>query len=206
MIDRRSRAALLTGRYPTRVGVPWVFFPQDADGLSLDETTLADLLKARNYRTICIGKWHPGRPTEYLPTRRGFDEYFGIPYSNDMTPRVPMHNTEVIEESADLDTPTSRYTEQAVRFFHDKRDAPFFLYMPHTVRHIPLGGLRSSAVNRPREYTAMSWKRSTGVRARSARRSKRPVSSRIRSWCLPVTTGPGTRAVRAASRAQEYNV
>jgi arylsulfatase A len=134
-----SRAALLTGRYPTRVGVPKVFFPQDTDGLNLDETTLADLLKARNYKTICIGKWHLGRPAEYLPTSRGFDEYFGIPYSNDMTPRVLMHNTEVVEQAADLDTLTSRYTEQAIRFIHESRAAPFFLYMPHTFPHIPLG-------------------------------------------------------------------
>lgn len=134
-----SRAALLTGRYPTRVGVPTVFFPQDTAGLSLQEKTLADLLKARNYKTICIGKWHLGRPAEYLPTRRGFDEYFGIPYSNDMNPRVLMHNDDVIEESAKLETLTGRYTEQAVKFIHDNRDVPFFLYLPHTYPHIPLG-------------------------------------------------------------------
>jgi len=134
-----SRAALLTGRYPTRVGVPTVFFPQDTAGLSLQEKTLADLLKARNYKTICIGKWHLGRPAEYLPTRRGFDEYFGIPYSNDMNPRVLMHNDEVIEESVKLETLTQRYTERAVKFIHDNRDGPFFLYVPQTYPHIPLG-------------------------------------------------------------------
>ena len=134
-----SRAALLTGRYPTRVGVPTVFFPQDTAGLSLQEKTLADLLKARNYKTICIGKWHLGRPAEYLPTRRGFDEYFGIPYSNDMNPRVLMHNDEVVEESVKLETLTARYTERAVKFIHDNRDGPFFLYLPHTYPHIPLG-------------------------------------------------------------------
>ena len=134
-----SRASLLTGRYPTRVGVPRVFFPQDRDGLSLDESTLADLLKAQNYKTMCIGKWHLGRPAEYLPTRRGFDEYFGIPYSNDMNPRVLMHNTEVIEEPAKLETLTQRYTEQAVKFIHENRDSPFFLYLPQTFPHIPLG-------------------------------------------------------------------
>ena len=133
-----SRAALLTGRYPTRVGVPKVFFPQDTDGLNLDETTMANMLKARSYKTMCIGKWHLGRPTPYLPTNRGFDEYFGIPYSNDMTPRVLMHNTEVIEEPAKLETLTSRYTEQAVRFINDSKASPFFLYMPHTFPHIPL--------------------------------------------------------------------
>lgn len=134
-----SRAALLTGRYPTRVGVPRVFFPQDKDGLSLDETTLASVLRARNYRTMCVGKWHLGRPDEYLPTSRGFDEYYGIPYSNDMNPRVLMHNTEVLENEAPLDTLTRRYTEQAVKFLEANKGGPFFLYMPHTFPHIPLG-------------------------------------------------------------------
>src|SRR5690349_657009 len=92
-----SRAALMTGRYPTRVGVPRVFFPQDQGGLNLDETTMANMLKARQYKTMCIGKWHLGRPEQYLPTHRGFDAYYGIPYSNDMNPRVLMRNTEVIE-------------------------------------------------------------------------------------------------------------
>jgi len=134
-----SRAALLTGRYPTQVGVPRVFFPRDKNGLNLDETTLANVLKAQDYKTICIGKWHLGRPVEYLPTSRGFDEYFGIPYSNDMNPRVLMHNTEVIEDPAPLDTLTTRYTEQAVQFIGKNKSSPFFLYMPHTYPHIPLG-------------------------------------------------------------------
>ena len=134
-----SRAALLTGRYPTRVGVPRVLFPQDKEGLSLDETTLANALKTRGYKTMCVGKWHLGRPDEYLPTSRGFDQYFGIPYSNDMNPRVLMRNTEVIEQTADLATLTQRYTEQATRFIEASQAAPFFLYMPHTYPHIPLG-------------------------------------------------------------------
>jgi arylsulfatase len=134
-----SRAALLTGRYPTRVGVPRVLFPQDPEGLNLDETTMADMLKARGYKTMCIGKWHLGRPEKYLPTSRGFDEYFGIPYSNDMTPRVLMHNTEVVENTADLDTLTQKYTEHAVRFIQESKSSQFFLYMPHTFPHIPLG-------------------------------------------------------------------
>ena len=134
-----SRAALLTGRYPTRVGVPKVLFPQDQEGLSLDETTLADVLKARQYRTMCIGKWHLGRPQAYLPTSRGFDEYFGIPYSNDMNPRVLLHNTEVVEETANLESLTQRYTERATKFISASKGSPFFLYMPHTYPHIPLG-------------------------------------------------------------------
>jgi arylsulfatase A len=134
-----SRAALLTGRYPTRVGVPRVLFPQDKDGLNLDETTLENVLKVRGYKTMCVGKWHLGRPLEYLPTSRGFDEYFGIPYSNDMTPRVLLHNTQVIEETAPLETLTKRYTEQAQRFIRESKGSSFFLYMPHTFPHIPLG-------------------------------------------------------------------
>jgi arylsulfatase len=133
-----SRAALLTGRYPTRVGVPRVFFPTDEGGLNLDETTLADMLKARGYKTMCVGKWHLGRPAAYLPTSRGFDEYFGIPYSNDMNPRVLMHNTEVIEDPANLESLTARYTEQATKFIAQSKGAPFFLYVPHTFPHIPL--------------------------------------------------------------------
>lgn len=134
-----SRAALLTGRYPTRVGVPKVLFPQDKTGLNLDEQTLADLLKQRQYKTACIGKWHIGRPDEYLPTRRGFDSYFGIPYSNDMVPRVMMRDAQVIEQTADLATLTPRYTEEAVKFIDGAKGSPFFLYLPHTYPHIPLG-------------------------------------------------------------------
>jgi arylsulfatase A len=134
-----SRAALLTGRYPTRVGVPKVFFPADKEGLNLDETTLADVLRKRNYSTMCIGKWHLGRPEAFLPTSRGFQEYFGIPYSNDMNPRVLMHNTEVVQETADLDSLTIQYTERAVKFINANRTTPFFLYYPQTYPHIPLG-------------------------------------------------------------------
>jgi arylsulfatase len=133
-----SRAALLTGRYPTRVGVPVVLFPQDKNGLNLDETTLANILKDCGYKTTCIGKWHLGRPDKYLPTSRGFDEYYGIPYSNDMTPRPLMHNTEVVEEPARLDNLTQRYTQQALRFIRASKDSPFFLYFPQTFPHIPL--------------------------------------------------------------------
>jgi arylsulfatase A len=134
-----SRAALMTGRYPTRVGVPRVFFPQDEGGLNLDETTMANMLKARQYKTMCIGKWHLGRPTPYLPTSRGFDAYFGIPYSNDMNPRVLMRNTEVIEQTADLESLTERYTDEARKFIASSKGSPFCLYMPHTYPHIPLG-------------------------------------------------------------------
>jgi arylsulfatase len=133
-----SRAALLTGRYPTRVGVPRVLFPQDKEGLDLSETTLANVAKAQGYKTACFGKWHLGRPDQYLPTSRGFDHYFGIPYSNDMNPRSLLDGNKVVEEPANLETLTGRYTEHAVNFIRESAGSPFFLYLPHTFPHIPL--------------------------------------------------------------------
>ena len=136
-----SRAALLTGRYCVRAGVPKVLFPYDEKGLPESESTIAQTLKPQGYRTMCIGKWHLGHQPPYLPTTRGFDHYFGIPYSNDMNPRWLMEDTKVIEEQATLETLTPRYTERAVGFIEEsaKAGAPFFLYMPHTYPHIPLG-------------------------------------------------------------------
>ncbi|MFB3825606.1 MAG: sulfatase [Bryobacteraceae bacterium] len=134
-----SRASLLTGRYNTRTGVPRVLNPKSEDGLNTDETTLANLLKTTGHRTMCIGKWHLGTRPQYLPTARGFDRYFGIPYSNDMNPRVLMRDAEVIEKEAPLDTLTGRYTQTATQFIDECGKAPFFLYFPHTYPHIPLG-------------------------------------------------------------------
>ncbi|HVV46549.1 MAG TPA: sulfatase, partial [Bryobacteraceae bacterium] len=133
-----SRAGLLTGRYPTRVGVPRVLFPKDKEGLNLDEQTLADLLKARGYRTQCVGKWHLGVTPDYLPTKRGFDHYFGIPYSNDMTPSILMQDDQIVEQPVKLETLTQRYTDAATKFIRDSAGSPFFLYFPHTFPHIPL--------------------------------------------------------------------
>lgn len=134
-----SRASLLTGRYPTRVGVPKVFFPEDKEGLNLDEQTLADLLKTKGYKTQCVGKWHLGVTPSYLPTKRGFDHYFGIPYSNDMVPRVLLRDTTVVQQEADLTSLTRLYTEEATKFIRESKGSPFFLYFPHTFPHIPLG-------------------------------------------------------------------
>ena len=133
-----SRASLLTGRYAPRVGVPDVL-PSDATfGLSLDETTIAEMLKPAGYNTMCIGKWHVGQLPQYLPTSRGFGEYYGIPYSNDMAPSVLLHNQTVIESPVQLNTLTQRYTQQAVNFVQRSQGNPFFLFLSHTFPHIPL--------------------------------------------------------------------
>lgn len=161
-----SRAALLTGCYPERVGNLGVLFPKDNKGLNPKEITIAGMLKNHGYATACVGKWHLGHLKEFLPTSHGFDSYYGIPYSNDMTIAqnmrlstnlvlregvtmetiwkakknwVPlMRNKEVIEYPADQNTLTKRYTEEAIKFIKAKKNESFFLYMPHTMPHIPL--------------------------------------------------------------------
>jgi arylsulfatase A-like enzyme len=163
-----SRACLMTGCYNTRVSVPGVLFPNAAIGLHTNEITLAEIAKQQGYATKCIGKWHLGHREPFLPTQQGFDSYYGIPYSNDMTidtkhakfaancvfredmneerarlrairNTVPlMRDTEVIEYPADQATLTKRYTAEAVQFIRDHQAKPFFLYLPHTMVHDPL--------------------------------------------------------------------
>ncbi len=140
-----SRAALMTGCYPNRVGFPRVLFPQDKIGISADEVLLPQLLKTRGYATACIGKWHLGCLPPFLPTRHGFDYYYGLPYSNDMEvtkrgdPPLPlMRNEEIIEQPADQNLLTQRYTQEATRFIREHKDGPFFLYLPHSMVHVPL--------------------------------------------------------------------
>jgi arylsulfatase A len=157
-----SRAALLTGRLPPRNGMcssqRRVLFPGSKGGLPAEEVTIAELLKKKGYATACIGKWHLGHLPDYLPGRHGFDYYFGIPYSNDMdrvatspkgraaflSPKIEywdvplIRNTEVIERPADQHTVTRRYAEEAARFIREHQDQPFFVYLPHTMPHVPL--------------------------------------------------------------------
>jgi arylsulfatase A len=143
-----SRASLMTGCYPRRVNLhvsghdDAVLFPTDPKGLNPDEITIADLLKDKGYATACIGKWHLGDQPAFLPTRHGFDEFFGAPYSEDMVPSeahpdwppLPlMRNETVVEAPADRDYLTKRYTEESVRFIRENRDRPFFLYLPHAM-------------------------------------------------------------------------
>ncbi|HXI90347.1 MAG TPA: sulfatase [Blastocatellia bacterium] len=138
-----SRAALMTGRYAARMGVDQmrlanVLFPTDKTGLPQSETTVARALKGRGYATACIGKWHLGRVGPHRAIDHGFDYYFGIPYSNDMTPTPIMRNDDVVEEPAKQDTLTRRYTEEAISFIERAKAQPFFLYLAHNMPHIPL--------------------------------------------------------------------
>jgi len=138
-----SRAGLLTGRYPPRTGIQRVLFPKDKIGIPESETTIAQMLKPLGYATMCIGKWHLGSLPEFLPTNRGFDHFYGLPYSNDMSPLPLMSGLQVIEEPVDQSTLTQRYTAQATAFINANRSNPFFLYMPHTFPHIPLAASKA---------------------------------------------------------------
>jgi len=156
-----SRAALLPGRLPVRNGMcslrRHVLYPDSKGGLPASEVTLAEVLKAAGYATACVGKWHLGHQSEFLPTRHGFDEFFGLPYSNDMARRpsisgpvamrepkseywnVPLLRGEkTIQQPVDQTTLTRRYTEEAIRFIEANRRRPFFLYLAHTMPHVPL--------------------------------------------------------------------
>ncbi|MBE3064625.1 MAG: sulfatase, partial [Spirochaetes bacterium] len=138
-----SRAALMTGRYAARMGAERmhlanVLVATDKEGLPKEETTVASALKTRRYATACIGKWHLGVTEGYRAVDRGFDYYFGIPYSNDMTPSVLLRGTEKIEEPVRQDTLTMRYTQESIGFIERSSDRPFFLYLAHTMPHRPL--------------------------------------------------------------------
>jgi arylsulfatase A len=145
-----SRASLLTGCYANRVGIHGALGPNSKIGLNPDETTLAEALKSRGYATAMFGKWHLGRPPQLLPTRQGFDEYLGLPYSNDMWPMHPeapkgtypplplIDGDRVIEEQPDQRLLTRRYTERAVKFIESNRSQPFFLYLAHSMPHVPI--------------------------------------------------------------------
>ena len=139
-----SRYALLTGKYPIESGFGWVLYPNSERGIHQDEETLAEILKDNGYKTSCIGKWHLGSTrNSYLPLQNGFDEYFGLPYSNDMIPprreSIPLYNgNDTLELDPDQTWLTKKYTEKAVNFIKDQNDNPFFLYIPHAMPHIPL--------------------------------------------------------------------
>ncbi|MBL8215748.1 MAG: sulfatase [Bryobacterales bacterium] len=135
-----TRSSLLTGRYPFRTGMTGNPAP-DAGlnfGMQTSEITLAQALKKQGYQTLAIGKWHLGHSGEFLPTRRGFDEYLGILYSNDMRPVQLVHNERVVEYPVAQSELTRKYTAKALEFIEANRARPFFLYLPHAMPHKPL--------------------------------------------------------------------
>ena len=167
-----SRAGLLTGRLPVRSGmaseVRTVLYADSKGGLPASEVTIAELLKGRGYATALVGKWHLGHLPAYLPPRHGFDLYFGIPYSNDMdaNPDSPptriehpkseyfdvplLRGSQVVERPAQQATLTRRYVEESIRLIQANRDRPFFLYLAHTMPHVPLFAGEGFAGRSPR--------------------------------------------------------
>jgi arylsulfatase len=148
-----SRAALLTGCYPNRIGIHGALGPGARHGISDDEMTLGQLVKQRGYATAAFGKWHLGHHPQFLPPRHGFDEYYGLPYSNDMWPHHPearpgaypplplIEGENVVNpdvKAADQCQLTTAYTERAVRFIARNKDRPFLLYVAHAMPHVPL--------------------------------------------------------------------
>jgi len=147
-----SRSSLMTGCYPRRINMHQneaglcVLFPVNQKGLHPHEITIAEVLRERGYATACVGKWHLGDQPDLLPTRQGFDSYYGIPYSNDMgtrqgpsRPPLPLlRNEEVIEAPAEQNTLTRRYTHEVLSFIEHNKDRPFFVYLPHTMPHNPV--------------------------------------------------------------------
>ena len=155
-----SRAALLTGCYANRVGISGAFFPNCGVGLAHSEETIAEMMKQKNYATAIFGKWHLGDAREFLPLQQGFDEYLGIPYSNDMWPMeydgtpakmtnykntlpiLPLikNNDKIgeIKTLEDQSTLTGLYTDAAISFIKRNQNKPFFLYLPHSMPHVPI--------------------------------------------------------------------
>ncbi|WP_297692783.1 sulfatase [uncultured Eudoraea sp.] len=146
-----SRAGLLTGCYPNRIGIHNAFMPDSKIGLNPSETTIAEMLRSKGYATGIFGKWHLGDHPDFLPGKHGFDEYFGIPYSNDMWPFHPQQgpvfnfgplplyeNETIIDTLTNQAQLTTQITERSVDFINRNKDRPFFLYVPHPQPHVPL--------------------------------------------------------------------
>ncbi|MDU0353880.1 sulfatase [Paraglaciecola aquimarina] len=133
-----SRAALLTGRMPQRMGINGVFFPDSWLGMPPEEVTIAEVLKTKNYYTGMVGKWHLGHHHKFLPKQQGFDEYFGIPYSNDMDGVVYMRDNDVESMQVDQSLITQTYTQESLAFIEKNKHQPFFLYVSHNMPHTPI--------------------------------------------------------------------
>ncbi len=140
-IGTPSRAGLLTGRHAIRSGLAnHVIHPRSTHGLSQSEVTIAEMLRPRGYRTAIIGKWHLGHQPEHNPLRHGFDEWFGLFYSNDMMPLALYDGERVVEDPVDQTTLTRRYTDRAIEIIGRADRRPFFIYLAHSMPHVPLFG------------------------------------------------------------------
>ena len=133
-----SRAGLMTGRMPQRMGINSVFFPESFTGMDPEEITFAEILKEKGYQTAAVGKWHLGHMERFLPLNQGFDQYFGIPYSNDMESVVYLRDNEVEDFNVDQTYTTQKYTEEALSFIDKASDSPFLLYLAHNQPHVPI--------------------------------------------------------------------
>jgi arylsulfatase len=210
-----SRTALLTGCYPNRLGIHGALGPNAKHGINDNEMTLAELLKQKGYATGMAGKWHLGRPTQFLPTHHGFDEYFGLPYSNDMWPSHPeakrgtyptlplIEGDQVIDSEITPDEQnnlTTWYTERAVKFIERNKDGPFFFYLAHSMPHVPLHVSDKFRGKSQQGSTAMlSW-RLTGASAKFSRRSSNTNLRTTRSSFSPATTVPGSATATTPAR------
>ncbi len=137
-VSSPSRAALLTGRYPERMGLNSVFFPESLTGMPTGEITMADKLKEQGYATAIFGKWHLGHMHRYLPLQRGFDDFFGVPYSNDMASYAYMRGNDVEDFHVDQQYLTKRLTEEACQYIEQNSNKPFFMFLSHPMPHVPL--------------------------------------------------------------------
>ncbi len=149
-VSSASRAGLLTGCYPNRVGFHGALGPQSKIGISTEEETIAEVLKTKGYATAAYGKWHLGTPRQFLPTNHGFDEFYGIPYSNDMWPWHPtgtypdlplFENEEIVNPAltpADQEQFTTEFTRRTIDFIKRNKETPFFIYLAHPMPHVPL--------------------------------------------------------------------
>ena len=144
-----SRASFMTGCYANRVGFAGALNPTSTNGIHQDELLLSEVLKSKGYATALIGKWHLGHQDIFNPLQHGFDEYFGLPYSNDNSnqyhpiirsfPPLPLYDGEkVIEHDPDQSLFTKRFTERAIDFIEKHKEVPFFLYVPHVMPHVPI--------------------------------------------------------------------
>lgn len=147
-ISGASRAGLMTGCYPNRIGFSYAPNPNSPIGLGEQEQTIAQVLKKRDYATGIFGKWHLGDAEQFLPLQKGFDEWYGLPYSNDMWPYhptarypdLPLYDgNRVAEKNPDMNKLTTEYTERSVKFIRENAERPFFLYLAHAMPHVPLG-------------------------------------------------------------------